>query len=1505
MAQPAGSAGIDPASIDLPSDDDGESAQPAATQAETSDASAVSVPAAMARDAKPHRLELINDRGASYRLWRQRWDDYAMLAGLAGKPPALQMAILRTCLSDEALTVVANFDTPEAQRNDIAAVLARLEQYARGQINEVIQRRTFNICEQANGESFDDFVTRLRDLSRDCGFCDRCRESLIRDRIVVGLRDPGTIKRLCAVPLLTLQQAIQICRSEEAASRDVTAIVGSGADTVSSCTAPPQSGVTRCRSQPSRRGVRFQSRSPTPPRRQSGAGATGFQSRSPTPPRRPSGADATESEPGATVPPPTCRNCGQRHVRSARCPAAGRPCYNCGRLGHISRMCRSPRHAYESSASAVTMATASRGSAPTVRVFVTGRRTAEMEALPDTGADVSVAGLDFAPPIDELNDNLQPPTTHPRAVDGHTVRSRGSLPVQIRLGDVTVSDTVHIIPGVPRLLLSWKTAQALRLIPTDYPEQIASVAIPAPTPPQSPLPGVGCQTAVHRCTTATPDQPPPTAEPGRCSPLAPPSARSAPPVPPPASVGPRTALPAASGRPAPADSPLDEFPDVLDGVIRAMPGEEFRIHLREDATPFAVHAPRRIPLSLREPLRLELDKLERDGVITPVTAPTEWCSPIVVTPKRESSGVRLCVDLSQLNKAVKRELYQSNTPAECAASITASEAKWFSVFDAAKGYHQCPLAEASRPLTTFITPFGRYQYLRAPYGVSSISEHYNRRMDECFCGMDGIQRVVDDVIVYSKTKKEHVARVREFLSRCRAQGVSLNPSKTQHMQSSVKFAGFSISSEGYTPDPALTEAIASFPAPQSLTDLRSFFGLVNQVAPFSEEIAELMEPLRPLLSSRRTFVWDSCHEAAFAAARAALSSVRTLAYFDQTRPTLLTTDASRLKGIGFLLQQKQTDGTWRVIQAGSRFLTDAESRYATIELELLAVAWAVRKCRLFLVGLPHLDLVVDHRPLVPIINRKNLDEIENPRLQRLREKISEVNITASWRPGKEHSAADALSRAPVARPTVGDELAEDCTTPAVLTVFACALSESCMDLRLQQVREAADRDEEARVLLDTVLHGFPAHKSELPEIIRAYWPVHDQLSVDDGLVVYGCRIVVPRPLRADILRELHASHMGKEKTKQRARQVVFWPNMTNDIENVTRACQPCQRELPSLPKETLRVHEQPSRPFQHLCADFCQHAGHYFLVTVDPLSGWLTVCPVGRHASASTLIRELRALFCLTGAPEVFWSDGGPQFTSTVFQAFLTNWAVQHRTSSPHYAQSNGRAEAAVKFAAKLIRRCWRNGHLDNDSWVRGMLQHRNTPGPDGRSPAQILFHAPTRDALPAHRRSFAAEWQRAADEIERAAAARHRHTREAYNQHARDLPAFRVGSQVALQDPATGLWDRHGVVTDVGPHRRYFIRLPSGRVLTRNRRHLRQRYAHATPDQADTAPLPGSPPAAAATAGPQQSPQQPQPPPASPVAAQQQSQSPPVVPVTDPPVMLPRRSERARRKPERFIATM
>ena len=122
-----------------------------------------------------------------------------------------------------------------------------------------------------------------------------------------------------------------------------------------------------------------------------------------------------------------------------------------------------------------------------------------------------------------------------------------------------------------------------------------------------------------------------------------------------------------------------------------------------------------------EPLKEQLDTLTAQGIIAPVTALSQWCSPIVVVPKKSSDEVRLCVDFTQLNKFIVREGYQSPTPHECVASIQASKAKVFSSFDALKGYHQCPLNPASQELTTFITPFGQFKYLRAPFGLSSIA----------------------------------------------------------------------------------------------------------------------------------------------------------------------------------------------------------------------------------------------------------------------------------------------------------------------------------------------------------------------------------------------------------------------------------------------------------------------------------------------------------------------------------------------------------------------------------------------------------------------------------------------------------------------------------------------------------------------------------------------------------------------------------------------------------------
>ena len=133
-----------------------------------------------------------------------------------------------------------------------------------------------------------------------------------------------------------------------------------------------------------------------------------------------------------------------------------------------------------------------------------------------------------------------------------------------------------------------------------------------------------------------------------------------------------------------------------------------------------------------------------------------------MAPKKNSDDIRLCIDFSKLNKFVKREYYESLSPCNAVADISSENAQCFTMFDALKGYHQCPLDLESQILTTFITPFGRYKFLRAPFVISSISDHYNRRMDEAFLGLENFRRVVDDVVIFDEDKSSHIQRVRQF-----------------------------------------------------------------------------------------------------------------------------------------------------------------------------------------------------------------------------------------------------------------------------------------------------------------------------------------------------------------------------------------------------------------------------------------------------------------------------------------------------------------------------------------------------------------------------------------------------------------------------------------------------------------------------------------------------------------------------------------------------------------------
>ena len=278
----------------------------------------------------------------------------------------------------------------------------------------------------------------------------------------------------------------------------------------------------------------------------------------------------------------------------------------------------------------------------------------------------------------------------------------------------------------------------------------------------------------------------------------------------------------------------------------------------------------------------------------------------------------------------------------------------------------------------------------------------------------------------------------------------------------------------------------------------------------------------------------------------------------------------------------------------------------------------------------------------------------------------------------------------------------------------------------------------------------------------------------------------------------------------------------------------CQNNLPSLQREHT-IPRKPLRAFEELHADFFVHGGKQFLVTVDAYSGWPTLNYFNCNAPTSKLIEAVRQRFVEKSAPVCFVSDGGPQFTSEEFNIFLKNWNVKHITPSPHYRQSNGLAEACVKTVKKIVRGSWHRGEPNRDYLAKGLLLYCNTPRYNGASPAQLLFGRPIRDLLPAHRRSFEAEWQKSADELERQSAEVKQRVESAFDARSKTQVPLTVGDRVAIQDAQSKKWNRYGVIVEIGRYRDYWTRLASGRVLRRNRRFLRKRLLNLPNDDSPT----------------------------------------------------------------------
>ena len=867
---------------------------------------------------------------------------------------------------------------------------------------------------------------------------------------------------------------------------------------------------------------------------------------------------------------------------------------------------------------------------------------------------------------------------------------------------------------------------------------------------------------------------------------------------------------------------LQEYADVFDQaapeILKPMEGPPMRIHLRDDAVPYALTSPRPVAFSMREAVKAKLEDLVRQDIIERVgDEASPWCHPMIAV-KTKSGGVRICVDLTRLNRYVQRPVYPMRTPKDAVDAIKPTDVL-FTKLDASQGYYQLPLAEEDRNLTCFITPEGRFRFKRAPMGLNASGDEFCRRGDIALESIKNVEKVVDDILIHTGADPQtHETQVREVLERCRKHRITLSAKKFVFAQSSVNFAGYKVTDKGISLDEDKISAIRNFPRPTNITQMRAFLGMANQFTSFTKELSEAATPLRALLRKEAStnFVWTPEADAAFEKVKEFLSSPPLLQPFDPS-PAFLHTDASR-SGLGFALIQLREDGTQAIIQLGSRFTTETESRYAITELEMLAAVWAVTKCRLYLSG-NSFTIVVDHRPLLALLGSKSLDAIDNPRLLRLRQKLLPYTFEEQWCQGKLHSIPDAFSRYPTSQPSEEDhELENEMTTAMEIRVNVVIAdlrhddaTNNTRDFMLENLEKEARSDPRYMELTKLIsTSSFPQSASHLAPDLKPFFKLRNNLSVKGDLALYDGAIIIPPSERPAMLKRLHAAHQGIERTRRRARGNIFWPGISSDIKNVVDGCHLCQNDRPSLAAETTSVDAPPTRPFQEVCADFFEYGGHTYSVYTCRYSGWIEIHRFEKPPTATSMINVIRRYFTTWGIPMKFRSDGGPQFASRAMRDFLKHWGVNQVFSAPYFPSSNGIAEAAVRCAKHIVSTVgYQKTAMDTDDWAQALLEWRNTPRVYGKSPAELVFGRPIRSCVP----SLAAQPEALPQDIPLYPS----------RKSGRDLQPLPIGSPVWIQNPESRRWDSAGVVTE-RQDRNYLIELENGRTALRNRRHVRER---------------------------------------------------------------------------------
>ncbi|KAI5718308.1 hypothetical protein M8J77_019339 [Diaphorina citri] len=1230
------------------------------------------------------------DAADAWKLWLQRFTIFLRANGHDNAAPEKQVAMFLHLIGEECLHIFNSFGLNDKLDNkslQLEEVISKFTDHFVPKKNLTYVRHKFFTRDQQEGESVENYVAVLNKMSYDCEF-EKLREDLVKDILIVGMRNVQVKERLLREDNLDLDKAVRLCKTAEITSERMK--------TLDSATTP----VKGVKEEP----VYYVQRS--------------------------------------NVEKPRNTPHGKNRVFS---------CYRCGEPGHYANRCRRGRQQNRRDVNVCTREVEDEEdvlekSGAQYFVGVLGRNgwkssdwyetlavnNIQFKSKIDTGAQVNVL------PVNLL---LQ------LGLSYDIIKKNANIKLK------TLSGTLPVIGTV---LLRCYVGKAIHLI--------EFVVVQVECTPLLGLPTCKELDLVQRKTSNY------------------------------------VSVEAHSIQSDQNNSIVDKYNDVFSGVgkVNCKP---FHIKLRENATP-KIDATRKVPFGLYKPLKEELQRMEELGIIEKVNAPTDWVNSLVIT-KKKNGKLRTCLDPRHLNKFIVKPHFTIPTVEDIFSRLHG--AKHFSVLDCSSSFWMVPIDEESSNLCVFATPFGRYRYLRLPFGLNVSSEVFQNTISSIFENEDGVEPYIDDIIIFGKTKEEHDGKLEKVLEIARVNNIRFNPEKCIFNVSKVKFLGHVIDENGIHIDDEKVKAIMNLPAPTNRKELERFLGSMNYLAKFIQNYSSRSSPIRDLLNKNSLWIWDENHEKCFQELKNCISNAPVLKFFDVNKDVTLSVDSSSY-GIGCVLLQNE-----QPVAFSSRALNSSQKNYAQVEKEMMAILVGCLKFHKYIFN-TKVIVETDHKALESLF-KKPLAQVP-ARIQRMMLKIQAYDLEVKYVPGKYLYLADMLSRAPLSleETSLDNDEIIDIDHDVICQVDLVHKNVCFSSEKLAKLKEETGRDVCLSKLKVVVKEGWPQDKKLVDPELVPFWNFRDEINIIDDILFKVNAVIVPKSMQKEALQKAHEGHLGAQYCINRVKDKVYWPNIFSQIKDLCTSCFTCNVHKDNNTKEEIMFHDVYEIPWYKVGVDMFEFNGKHYVLVVDYYSKFIETA-LCSNTSSAVVIAHIKSIFARHGIPQIVVSDNGPQFSSREFQQFARTYEFQHITSSPRYPRSNGEAESAVKIMKKMLTKCL----YDNTDPYIGMLNLRNTPKNFGPSPAQLLFSRVLNSKIPTQNKLLKPKIYKYDENY-----VRYRNSQETYyNKGAKNLEPLKVDQRVFFKKREDDLWTPGVISSTLENPRSYNVMDEEGHEYRRNRVHI------------------------------------------------------------------------------------